>query len=816
MRGLRRGFVLAATGIIWAAGPVRAQDVDEPMPEAQNSRLPPGAVVQPLDGGPGSELRRNLNTLAANPRSLDALIGAGRAALNLRDAEAASGFFTRAEQIAPGDPRVKAGMASAALLNERPEQALILFTEAVQRGAPEAEIAGDRGLAYDMVGDPRHAQQDYTLSLRRHADPEIERRLALSLAISGQRDAALRIIDGQLRRQDRAGWRTQAFVLALTGDAAGADDTARRMMSATNAQALSPFFARLASLTPAQKAAAVNFGRFPSAGSSSRFASNNDIRADPGALAMVQGSPQRWAQSPPAQSQARPAQPQQRATQPSSYAQRRRPGADEERVGTLIRRPREDIAPAARPQQPVEIAQARPSRFAPTPAYAEGDNDTGDAQQTSPPYPASNVARPREAPAFVPGGNFTLDQSHEQRRPEPPVPAATPGFGPAEQSQAQSVRRFESVTNGPSQAAPLREMQGTRPAFSDIANTVRALPNESGQAVASAPLTAAERQARDAAAREAEARYRSGGATASAGSGASAGQGRHWVQIAHGSVRSALALQYRQVHAQAPGLIESRGAWTVADRSTNRLLIGPFEDESGAQTFIDQLSQRQIAAVPWTSSAGQSVDRLQGGGGQAASGRARETRQASTARVGRNRQADEPEASTGRRGSTSRAGRTAPTTDDRGTSRSRSSRGTASSDERSTSRSRSGRAGSASEDRANSRSRSGRAAAADERAGVNGRSTRDRAGARSGRAGASDDDRSSARGRNGTRQGSANEPTSSSRSRSGSSRASTNGDSQASRGRSTQQNRPSANVTRNSRGRSSEEQRPAPSRRRSH
>jgi tetratricopeptide (TPR) repeat protein len=787
------------------------------MPEAQNSRLPPGAVVQPLDGGPGAELRRNLSSLAQNPRSIDALIDAGRAALNLRDAEAASGFFTRADQIAPGAPRAKAGLASTALLNERPEQALILFAEAVQRGAPVAEIAGDRGLAYDMVGDPRHAQQDYTLALRRRADPEIERRLALSLAISGQRDAALRVIDGQLRRQDRAGWRTQAFVLALTGDAAGADDTARRMMSATNAQALSPFFARLASLTPAQKAAAVNFGRFPSAGGTSRYASNGDTSADPGALAMAQGSQQRWAQPQSAQPQTRPVQSQQRSAQASSYAQRRRPGADEERVGSLIRRPREDVAPAVRPQQRVEIAQARPSRFAPTPPppNADDDNDNGDAQTDQAPAPA-NVVRPREAPAFVPGGNFTLDQSREQRRPEPPVQSATPGFGFGEQSQVPSVRRFESVTTSPSQAEPLRDMQGTRPAFSDIANTVRTLPNESGQVMVNVPLTAAERQARDAAAREAEARYRSGGASPSAGAVSAAAQGRHWVQIAHGSVRSALGLQYRQVHAQAPGLIESHGAWTVADRSTNRLLIGPFETESGAQAFIDQLSQRQIAAIPWTSSAGQSVDRLQGGGAPAASPRVRETRQPSNARAGRNRQPEEAETtSASRRGSSSRSGRAAAITEDRATSRNRSGRSSSASDERSTSRSRSGRAGSASDDRATSRSRSGRTGATDERGGANGRSARDRAGTRSGRTGASEDSRSTARSRSGARQSSANEAGSSSRSRSTGGRASTNADSQASRSRSSQQNRPSANVTRNSRGRSSEEQRPAPSRRRS-
>jgi len=807
MRGFRRGFVLAATGIIWATAPVCAQDVDEPMPEPQRSQLPPGAVVQSLDAGPGAELRRNLSGLAENPRSLDALIGAGRAALNLRDVEAASGFFTRAEQIAPDDPRVKAGMASTALLSERPEQALILFAEARQRGAPDAEIAGDRGLAYDMVGDPRRAQQDYTLALRNRSDPEIERRLALSLAISGQRDAALRVIDGQLRRQDRAGWRTQAFILALTGDPAGADDTARRMMSATNAQALSPFFARLASLSPAQKAAAVNFGRFPSDGGSTRYASNAGTSADPSA-------PQRWAQQ-----QQQPVQPQPRVAQPVNNAPRRRPDLYDDRVNSLIRRPREEVAPPVRPQPRVEVAQAQPSRFAPNSPDPDDEDQPDVAGQRSDPGPAPSYgARPREAPAFVPGGNFTLDQSHEQSRPQPPVQSATPGFGQPEPSQLPSVRRFESVTTRPSQADPLREMPGTRPAFSDIANTVRSLPDGS-EAAGSASLSAAERQARDAAARDAEARYRSGGApAAAAGARASAGAGRYWVQIAHGSVRSALALQYRQVHAQAPGLIENYGAWTVADRGTNRLLLGPFEDEGGARAYIDQLGQRQIAAIPWTSTAGQSLERLQGGGAPSPAGRVRATQQQQqpTTRTSRNRQAAERDTGAGdRRGSSGRSGHSAAASDDRPTTRTRSGRAAAS-DERPTSRTRSGRSGTASDERTNGRSRSGRAADADERGSAGSRSARDRAGTRSGRAGAVAEDRSATRSRTGSRQGTGNDSTSSSRSRGAHGRASTGDESQTSRSRTSQQHRPSANDTRTTRGRSSEEQRPAPSRRRSH
>src|SRR5690606_37466636 len=66
---------------------------------------------------------------------------------------------------------------------------------------------------------------------------------------------------------DRAAWRVQAVVLALTGDAAGAEDTARRVMPPGTAERMAPFLARLASLTPAQKAMAVHFGQFPAQGS---------------------------------------------------------------------------------------------------------------------------------------------------------------------------------------------------------------------------------------------------------------------------------------------------------------------------------------------------------------------------------------------------------------------------------------------------------------------------------------------------------------------------------------------------------------------
>ena len=48
---------------------------------------------------------------------------------------------------------------------EQPEAALRFFGEALGFGMPEASLAGDRGLAYDMLGQIVRAQRDYRLAL---------------------------------------------------------------------------------------------------------------------------------------------------------------------------------------------------------------------------------------------------------------------------------------------------------------------------------------------------------------------------------------------------------------------------------------------------------------------------------------------------------------------------------------------------------------------------------------------------------------------------------------------------------------------------
>jgi tetratricopeptide (TPR) repeat protein len=416
--GFRRGVALAAAGILLAGGAARAQEMDAPETPAR-AQYPQGAIVQPLGDGPGAELRRNLVTLANNPRSLDALLGAGRAANAMGDAEAALGFFARADEIDPANARVKAGIGAALLRMERPDQALPMFARAIALGAPEAEIAADRGLAFDLTGDSARAQRDYQLALRYRADAEIERRLALSLAIGGHRAEALQVLDAQLRRRDRSGWRAQAFVLALTGDARGAEDTAGRMMASANAQAMAPFFQRLHMLTPAQKAAAVHFGRFPASARTMQVAAYAEPAAEP-----VHARPQ-------------PAEPVNRRS-------RRRSRAEEAPVATLIRAPRgAEVAPPVEPRtQPVQLAQAEPVRSEPARPEPE-------PQPAAPPPPV--------------GAGFSFSPAETNAGP----PARPTDFGAVAQLvqslPAEEAPQRPAARSAQPSAAPVREARAAEP-----------------------------------------------------------------------------------------------------------------------------------------------------------------------------------------------------------------------------------------------------------------------------------------------------------------------------------------------------------------
>ncbi len=219
-------------------------------------------LVRPLGA---ADLNSNLARLAANPRDVDAMIGAGEAALALDDPHGAAGFFARADAIQSGNGRIKAGLARVMLKLQNPTEALRLFDQAQRLGFPDGSILMERGLARDLTGDQAGAQRDYQAALARSPDnAELRRRYAASLGIAGQVDAAEKMLEPLLYKSDRAAWRYRAFIYAMNNRQADARKVAEQTMPAQLAAAITPYMQKMPYLTAQQKAAAVHFGQFPS------------------------------------------------------------------------------------------------------------------------------------------------------------------------------------------------------------------------------------------------------------------------------------------------------------------------------------------------------------------------------------------------------------------------------------------------------------------------------------------------------------------------------------------------------------------------
>ena len=244
--------LLGAIALAGMAGAAHAQGYAQP-------------VVQSLPNPAQLRLNDALRTLGQDPRSVPALLEAGRASIGLGDVGAALGFFRRAEAIAPADPGVKAGLAAVAVRQGQPAEALRLFAEVEAAGEPMRIHAADRGLAYDLVGDNARAQQEYTVSLAMGADPEVARRLALSQAIAGDQRASEATLLPLLQRQDLAAFRTRAFALAILGKSDEAVSIAETMLPVRLSSRLAPYLRYMPRLTRAQQAAAANLGTFPRA-----------------------------------------------------------------------------------------------------------------------------------------------------------------------------------------------------------------------------------------------------------------------------------------------------------------------------------------------------------------------------------------------------------------------------------------------------------------------------------------------------------------------------------------------------------------------
>jgi tetratricopeptide (TPR) repeat protein len=379
-----------------ACAPVRAAP---PPPDTDEDQAPASVshpVVEPTAPSAGKALNTALGRLAKEPRNTDALLDAGNAALALGDNEAAVGFFNRADQVAPGNARVKLAMAGARLRLDDPVEALRWFADAEQAGADPAAFALDRGLAYALVGDSSAAVAEYRKARAHAADDttrdEALRREAISLAIGGDRRSADLALLPLLQRQDRAAWRAHVFVLAIAGRSDEAVAVTRATMPADLAAAIGPYLRFMVQLTPAQQAAVASLGHFPRAADIGR----DDLRvvayaaAHPRVpLVPVAAPVTKLAQAAPA-----------RDGEGRSRRRKARDAAPAAAAPPLMVATREaDIALPPPPPPPVMVAAAPPvvPPVSRTPAAPHDGFDLGQATGTrteTPPAVAAVVPRP--------------------------------------------------------------------------------------------------------------------------------------------------------------------------------------------------------------------------------------------------------------------------------------------------------------------------------------------------------------------------------------------------------------------------------------
>lgn len=235
---------------------------------------------------PSDALARHMKTLATDQRNFQALIGAGKAALALGDTQSAAGFFGRAEEAWPSSPMPQIGKGAALAQEGDGVGALPYFTRAQQLGATALSFALERGLAYDLLARHAEAQADYRSVLTGVDGDEARRRLALSLAISGNKTEAIATLGPLMAKGDAAGARVRALVLALTGDADGARRAIEAAMPGASYQMV-PFLQRLPGLRSDQKAAAVHLGIFPDSGSTAVASANATPQSEGDRLASI-------------------------------------------------------------------------------------------------------------------------------------------------------------------------------------------------------------------------------------------------------------------------------------------------------------------------------------------------------------------------------------------------------------------------------------------------------------------------------------------------------------------------------------------------
>lgn len=555
--------MLRGAGIICAlalSSGVYAQVVDESALEALDQATPVAPIISEPAGA--AELRAAMRRISINPSDADAMADAGNASLALGDANAALNFFTRANTLRPGNSRIVSGLATATVRTENPFEALRLFDQAVRLGANERAIALDRALAFDLLGNFGRAQQDYKLARTASTSDDLIIRQAVSLSLSGQKEAADAMLLPLLQRNSAAAWRARAFMLAARGDLRESTKVAQGFMDASSALRMERFFRLMPSLTDAQKAAAIHLGHFPTGQAVGR--DSEQVRRIASTLPqapVVSGDnrliPSGTALGPKAA---------------PSRDSKSTPKTDTSRLGTATARSKVDepqntriasvsnnalpVPEAARPlvsaSSPKPVSTPPPAAITPVPTTAVAvtavitPQPTQSSGSTAAPLPVSQV------PAIA----------MQAPEPAPAAPVASSRFDLGAIVEAIDIPESEQR---PSQV-PV-DLKKLKP-------VVKVDPKLAAKAKAEKDHPA-----------------------------------RFWVQIATGNA-DALGFDYRKLSKTYAGLLKSRKAFTAEWGRTDRLLVGPFADQKAAKKWEGDYKKAGGDAFMWKSEIGEVVNPL--------------------------------------------------------------------------------------------------------------------------------------------------------------------------------------------------------------
>lgn len=586
---------------------VFAQAVDESALEALDQATPAAPIGSEPAGA--AELRAAMRRISFNPSDADAMADAGNASLALGDANAALNFFTRANALRPGNSRIVSGLATATVRTENPFEALRLFDQAVRLGASERSIALDRALAFDLLGNFGRAQQDYKLARTASTSDDLIIRQSVSLSLAGQKEAADAMLVPLLQRNSASAWRARAFMLAARGELRESSRVAQGFMDASSALRMEGFFRLMPSLTPAQKAAAIHLGHFPTRQSVGR--DSEQVRQIAAALPQV-----------PVVSGDNRLIPSGAALGPKSTLARdskNTPKPDVKRDQKAQDRTEIQVAVANIPeaQKLAKTDTSRPSTATArakieekqTPRIASVSNNALPVPETARPLVRAALPRPASTPTPTPlPAQAKAIVAVEPQPNAPTITSAAKATADVSAVDAPPIAQVAAIASQTPETVPAAPVGSRSFDLSAIVQAIDIPESEQRPSQVAVDLKTLKPQAPKATAESVKVAKVDPKIAAKAKAERDH-PARYWVQIATGNA-NALGFDYRKLIKTYAALLKGRSPYTSEWGRTDRLLVGPFPDLKAAKKWEGDYKKAGGDAFMWKSQVGEVVNPL--------------------------------------------------------------------------------------------------------------------------------------------------------------------------------------------------------------